>query len=135
MLLKDISPLHAAIIAGEYDEHLESLRQAVNHRIKIATRKSGLVPNAIVRVVDDPRASHLAGQLATVVKVNQKSVSIDLLDESIPEWKRGYRVSPGLLEVQRDTPKTPHHDTRLRPGSRASADRLVKTPPPGKDRS
>lgn len=98
-LLKDISPIHAEILDGKYDDDLESLRQAINYRIKIAARKSGLVPGAVVRFVDDPSAGHLAGQKAVVVKVNQKSISVDLTDENVPLGKRAWRVSPKLLQT------------------------------------
>jgi len=102
-LLKDISPLHAEILAGTYDADLETLRQTINHRLKVAARENGIRPGAIVELVDDPSAGNLAGKKARVIKVNQKTVSIDLLDESIPEWKRGYRVSTRLIKGRVNT--------------------------------
>ena len=96
-LLKDISPLHAEILDGKHDEELESLRQAINYRMKVALKAGGIKPGAIVTIVDDPIAGKLAGMQAKVIKVNQKSVSIDLIDDSIPQWSRGYRVAPSLI--------------------------------------
>jgi len=97
VLLKNISPLHAAIIEGGYDDELESLRQTINHRIKMVARNSGLRPGVIIELVNDPSAGDLAGLQARVVRVNQKSISIDLIGDDIPDWKRGYRVSPKLI--------------------------------------
>lgn len=96
-LLKDISPLHAEILEGAHDEHLQTLMQALEHRVKIATRQSGIRPGAIVTFVDDPHAGFLAGRQAKVIKVNKKTISVDVLGDDIPDWKRGYRVSPGLI--------------------------------------
>lgn len=97
MLLKDISPLHAAILEGEYDGHLSSLRKAIEHRQKVALQSNGIRPGATVTIVDDPRAGNLAGKQARVEKVNQKTISIELLDETIPLWDRGYRVALELI--------------------------------------
>jgi hypothetical protein len=97
-LLKDISPLHAEILEGRYDEDLSSLVQALNHRAKIVARNSGLRPGAIVRITDDPSAgSFLAGREARIKKVNQKSISITLTDPDVPDYKREWRVGPGLI--------------------------------------
>lgn len=92
MLLRDISPLHAAILEGVHDAELDSLEQAINARRK-RTLRTEYRTGTRVRIVDDPRSGDLAGVLGTVIKINRKSVSVDLDDG------RSYRVSSGLLEV------------------------------------
>lgn len=98
MLLKDISPLHAEILEGKYDDDLQTLVQVLNHRAKIVARNSGWRPGAVVTIVDDPAAGKLlAGRKARIDRVNQKSVTVTILDEDVPEWQREWRISPKLI--------------------------------------
>ena len=90
-LLRDISPLHAAILDGEYDSDLASLNQTINARLKLTMRMS-FRPGSRIRVIDDPAAGNLAGIEGTVIRVNNKTVSVDL-DNGL-----GYRISPRILE-------------------------------------
>lgn len=90
-LLRDISPLHAAILRGEYDADLSSLSQAINARLKRTINTSFRVGGRI-RVADDPAAGNLAGLLGTVIRVNSKTISVDL------DNGHGYRISPKILE-------------------------------------
>lgn len=90
-LLRDISPLHAAILDGEYDSDLASLNQTINARLKLTMRMS-FRPGSRVRVVDDPAAGNLAGVEGTVIRVNKTTISVDL------DNGRGYRISPKLVE-------------------------------------
>ena len=94
MLLKDISPLHNAILEGDYDDDLNTLSQAVEYRRK-QLLKTRYAVGSTVTIVNDPMAGALAGKKVRVRKINKKTVSVDLVDA--PEWARGYRVTPGLI--------------------------------------
>jgi hypothetical protein len=71
-LLSDISPLHAEIIKGDYDEHLDSLVQAIEWRRKSIWRKG-----MKVRVVNC-NTERLNGKEGIVLKVNKVRISVGL---------------------------------------------------------
>lgn len=114
-LLKDVHPICADIIAGQYDDILDAIAQSAKHRSNIKRRESGISVGAVVVFTDDPKVSDLTGQYGVVTKVNPKSIVVAmLLDEGIAlnadstnaldvrlpdEW----RVSPSLVQVVEPT--------------------------------
>jgi len=125
-LLKDVHPICADIIAGQYDDILDAIAQSAKARTNIKRRESGIRVGAVVRFTNDPKVSDLTGQYAVVTKVNPKSISVAmLLDEGIAldahstnaldvplpaEW----RVSPSLVQVVEATVTLTNraHETR-----------------------
>lgn len=117
-LLKDVHPICADIIAGQYDDILDAIAQSAKHRTNVKRKESGIRVGAVVVFTDDPKVSDLTGQYGVVTKVNQKSISVAMLlddgvalnaectnalDVRLPdEW----RVSPSLVNAVEPTVST-----------------------------
>lgn len=77
-LLKDTCQLAADILEGKYDGDLDHVIQAAQHRVKVVAHQSGIRKGAKVRLKHDARNKDFRGREGRVVRINKKSVSVDL---------------------------------------------------------
>lgn len=98
MLIKDTCELAAQIMAGDHDEHLGYIAEACKARLKNTFRKGMKV------TLTGTKNVALDGKTATIVKVNQKSISVGVGDPVIehgftyyPEGE--YNCPPSMLKA------------------------------------
>lgn len=99
MLLKDTSTVAAEILDGAWDDQLHNLARAINFRQKMKAAEKGFAPRQRVRIANDPAMREIAGKIAIVEKVNQKTITIHLEENQLA----GYRISPDFLERIEET--------------------------------
>jgi hypothetical protein len=99
MLLKDTSTVAAEILDGTWDDQLHNLSRAINFRQKMKAAEKGFMPRQRVRIANDPAMREIAGKVAIVEKVNQKTVTIHLEENEFAS----YRISPDFLERVEET--------------------------------
>lgn len=91
-------PLLDEIAGGALDDYLPQLDSMVKWRRKVTTHRRGIAKNATVKI-NAPTDSRIHGRQARVDKINQKTVTITLLDESgAATWDK-WRVPPTMLEA------------------------------------
>ena len=105
MKLRDSCQLAADIIDGKYDDELDWIQQAAQARKRARFR-----PGQQVTVSAEAKSERIAGKKATVLKVNQRTITIGVgekvvrnagSDFSYDDFEDGeWNISPGLLEVQ-----------------------------------
>lgn len=85
-----------AIMRGEHDDELQHIQNACKTRLKVSYRKGQRFKLTGTKSVD------LEGKVATIIKVNQKSITVGVgtptTDQWGTTWSDGeYNVSPNLL--------------------------------------
>jgi hypothetical protein len=95
---QNYSPLVKAILAGEHDGDLEMIQSAAAHRVKTMFRKG-----VTVRVTRECSNPELVGKTGTVIKANQKTVSVGIGNLIRSEWgnhyDHEYNFPPRMLEA------------------------------------
>lgn len=74
----NVTALTNAITEGRYDHAIDALKQAINQRSTQLKRASHAVGDT-VKVIGPIRPAYLIGHLATVVRVNANTITINFL--------------------------------------------------------
>lgn len=90
-------PLLDQISGGALDDYLPQLDSLVRWRRKVTTHRKGIVKNATV-TINCPGDARIHGRTAKVNKINQKTVSVTLLDATGAETWETWRLSPSLID-------------------------------------
>lgn len=79
------------IMQGKHDDDLENIRQAVTARIKSRFQRGQRV------VLKGTRNVELDGQEVTIIKVNQKSITVGVGKRDQFGYEKEYNVPPKML--------------------------------------
>ena len=100
----DTKTTAAAILAGDHDDDLDALVDAIRARKQIVARANlrTLAPGETVRFAATTRPKYLAGGEATIVRIAQATATVTL-NQSIGRFDAGteIRVPAELLERPR----------------------------------
>jgi hypothetical protein len=114
-LLRDASPLAAAILDGQHDAELELIKQAVAARMRDRFRRGTMVR------VHSTRDLRLHGMVGTVMKVNPTRITVGFGEYHETEFgsffDAEYNIPPNMLETSGfDPTPTPWEDGKLTRG-------------------
>lgn len=96
--LRDTSPIVAEVLDGVHDNILEHLSRAADWRLKQRARETGFRPGTRIRVKPDAD-NLLGGREGRVVKVNPKTIGIQLDPEHDNDYRLDWRVPHSYLEA------------------------------------
>lgn len=115
----NVTALTNAITEGRYDHAIDALKQAINQRSTQLKRASHAVGDT-VKIIGPIRPNYLIGHLATVVRVNNNTVTVDFLQpvrgpQSLKAFHKNVRipihnvstVTPSEEKAYRDNLKAP----------------------------
>lgn len=98
----DVQALLDSIVGGELDQQQDRIAAAFKQRKKLLEARvmSAIKPGDRVKFNDKVRPRYMAGQLATVTKVNETTVTVNL-DQNAGRFGegRGLKCPIGLLTV------------------------------------
>jgi hypothetical protein len=88
--------LIGSIYTGALDDHLTEIISAARARQDNKGRSVATV-GGTVRLRST--RGELNGALATVLKINRKTVLVELIGDDVPEYRRQWRVHPSHIEA------------------------------------
>ena len=91
---KDYPAIVTAILAGEHDADLEFIQSAAAHRVKTMFRRG-----ATVKVTNACSNPELVGKTGTVIKANQKTVSVGIGERDQFGYESEFNFPPRMLEA------------------------------------